>query len=46
VAENSTAAGRQRNRCVEMVVSGEIVGTEIGPARSERIPLTVSPSAR
>jgi outer membrane protein OmpA-like peptidoglycan-associated protein len=37
VAENSTAAGRQRNRRVEMVVSGEIIGTRIGPARSEAI---------
>lgn len=44
VAENSTAAGRQRNRRVEMVVSGEIIGSQIGPARGEHIP--VSPGSR
>jgi outer membrane protein OmpA-like peptidoglycan-associated protein len=32
VASNDTAAGRQRNRRVEMVVSGDIIGTPIGPA--------------
>jgi outer membrane protein OmpA-like peptidoglycan-associated protein len=30
VASNDTAAGRQQNRRVELVVSGEIIGTEIG----------------
>jgi len=30
VASNDTAAGRQQNRRVEMVISGEIIGTEIG----------------
>jgi outer membrane protein OmpA-like peptidoglycan-associated protein len=30
VASNDTAAGRQRNRRVELVVSGEIIGTQIG----------------
>ena len=30
VADNSTAAGRQANRRVEMVVSGDIIGTSIG----------------
>lgn len=42
VATNATAEGRQRNRRVEMVVSGEIIGNQIGPARS--VPL--SPSTR
>lgn len=34
VASNSTAAGRQKNRRVEMVVSGDIIGTPIGPTTS------------
>ena len=33
VADNSTAAGRQANRRVEMVVSGEIIGTPIGQTK-------------
>ncbi|MEO8593985.1 MAG: OmpA family protein, partial [Candidatus Solibacter sp.] len=30
VASNATASGRQQNRRVEIVVSGDIIGTEIG----------------
>jgi outer membrane protein OmpA-like peptidoglycan-associated protein len=30
VASNDTAAGRQQNRRVELVISGELIGTEIG----------------
>jgi outer membrane protein OmpA-like peptidoglycan-associated protein len=32
VAENSSAVGRQRNRRVELVVSGEVLGTTVGAA--------------
>jgi outer membrane protein OmpA-like peptidoglycan-associated protein len=34
VATNDTSAGRQENRRVELVVSGEIIGMEIGPTAS------------
>ena len=30
VADNSTAAGRQRNRRVEIIVSGEVIGAKVG----------------
>jgi outer membrane protein OmpA-like peptidoglycan-associated protein len=30
VASNDTTTGRQQNRRVELVVSGDIIGTEIG----------------
>ena len=36
VASNETAVGRQQNRRVELVVSGEIIGTQIGPATTLR----------
>jgi outer membrane protein OmpA-like peptidoglycan-associated protein len=33
VASNDTAAGRQKNRRVELIVSGEIIGATIGEAK-------------
>ncbi len=36
VASNDTAAGRQKNRRVEMVVSGDIIGTPIGPTKQSQ----------
>jgi outer membrane protein OmpA-like peptidoglycan-associated protein len=36
VASNDSAAGRQKNRRVEMVVSGDIIGTPIGSAKQTR----------
>jgi outer membrane protein OmpA-like peptidoglycan-associated protein len=35
VADNDTAAGRQQNRRVELVVSGEIIGTNINAIRTQ-----------
>lgn len=32
IADNTTAAGRQKNRRVEIIVSGEVIGTQIGGA--------------
>ncbi len=34
VASNATAAGRQMNRRVELVVSGTAIGTNVGPGQS------------
>lgn len=34
VADNSTAAGRQQNRRVELVVSGDIIGTPLNATRT------------
>jgi len=42
VASNDTAEGRQQNRRVELVVSGEVIGTTIGVV-SQNLPLTPRP---
>jgi outer membrane protein OmpA-like peptidoglycan-associated protein len=42
VASNDTAAGRQQNRRVELVVSGEVIGTSVGVV-SQAVPLTPRP---
>jgi outer membrane protein OmpA-like peptidoglycan-associated protein len=42
VATNDTAEGRQENRRVEMIVSGDVIGTTVG-AVSLNIPLTSRP---
>jgi outer membrane protein OmpA-like peptidoglycan-associated protein len=36
IAPNDTAAGRQQNRRVELVISGEVIGVEIGKAIASR----------
>lgn len=42
VATNDTAEGRQENRRVEMIVSGDVIGTTVG-AVSLNLPLTSQP---
>ncbi|MFZ3217089.1 MAG: OmpA family protein, partial [Candidatus Acidiferrales bacterium] len=36
VADNDTPAGRQQNRRVEIIISGEVIGTRIGSTGSPR----------
>jgi outer membrane protein OmpA-like peptidoglycan-associated protein len=45
VASNDTAAGRQQNRRVELIVSGEVIGNSAGagPAAMENLPLPPRP---
>ena len=46
IADNKTAAGRKLNRRVEMIVSGDVIGSAIGaqPDASSAAPLTPPPS--
>jgi outer membrane protein OmpA-like peptidoglycan-associated protein len=36
VADNNTAEGRQLNRRVELIVSGDVIGNQIGPGVDEQ----------
>ncbi len=36
VADNSTAAGRQLNRRVDIVVSGDVIGTQLSPSNAQQ----------
>jgi len=44
VASNDTAAGRKMNRRVELVISGEVIGTKIGVPPSQAPPTPVPPT--
>jgi outer membrane protein OmpA-like peptidoglycan-associated protein len=39
VADNSTAAGRKLNRRVEMIVSGDVIGTQLTPGAGNQGPV-------
>jgi hypothetical protein len=45
VADNSTAEGRKLNRRVEMIVSGDVIGTQITPAAPPDNGQTTSPTS-
>jgi hypothetical protein len=46
VASNDTAAGRQLNRRVELVVSGEIIGIKIGAPPTGSSNMQLNPNAQ
>jgi len=43
VASNDTAAGRQQNRRVELVVSGDVIGSQVGSPVAAPFPAAVAP---
>jgi outer membrane protein OmpA-like peptidoglycan-associated protein len=45
IADNATAAGRKLNRRVEMIVSGDVIGTAIGPTSGAEAPPTPQPAS-
>ena len=46
VASNDTAAGRQQNRRVEIIISGEVIGTEIGASPAPAATPATTPPQR
>lgn len=44
IADNATAAGRKLNRRVEMIVSGDVIGTAIGPTSGAEAQPTPPPA--
>src|SRR5712692_434697 len=44
VADNSTAAGRKLNRRVEMIVSGDVIGTRTGPDTDSGVTRPTTPT--